>query len=215
MLHNMGVTAKQVIFNSRNRLPINTRNRQCVMSKKPTQWNEVAGRYERFHSDVEREEYRKMFLERMQRVHGKNHLLNDPNQQRAMLANRRISGTYNFQDGTAKTYTGKEELAALEYLDGVLNWPEYDIQCPAPQNIYYKDRNGRDHFYIPDIWIESLNLIIEIKGEEHNGYRARDIHIEQTKDDVLKTSSYNYFKVEDRNYEDLLDYITRLRNELK
>ena len=210
-LHNMGVTAKQTVFNLRNRLPINQRTRKCVMSGKPTAWNETAGRYERFHSDLERESYREQFKQRMLAVHGKTHLLNDPNQQRLMLSNRRISDNYTFKDGSIKNYTGKEELSALEFLDHAMDWPGIDIQCPAPQNIYYKDTNGVERFYIPDIWIESLNLIIEVKGEEHNGYRNRDIHIEHIKDDVLKTSSYNYFKVEARNYEDLLEYIERLK----
>ena len=209
-LKNMGVTAKQVVFNNRNRLPLDTRTRECVISKKPTAWNERAGRYERFHSDVERKQYREIFKQRMLARHGKVHLLDRPEQQRTMLANRRISGQYTFKDGSVKTYTGKEELSALEFLDTGMDWQGIDVQCPAPQNIYYKDANGKDHFYIPDIWIESLNLIIEIKGEEHNGYRSRDMHIEQLKDSILRTSSYNYFKIEDRNYVELMEYIERL-----
>jgi hypothetical protein len=161
--------------------------------------------YNYFYGDGERETYRRMFLERMRRVHGKDHLLNDPEHQRRMLASRSISGTYTFQDGSTKTYTGKEELALLQFLDDALGWPGRDVQCPAPQNFEYADEQGQRRFYIPDAWIESLNLIVEVKGEMHNGYRSRDIDIERTKDAVLATSGYAYVKVEDRDYGDLLD----------
>jgi hypothetical protein len=200
-----GVTAKQAVFNARNRLPIETKSGKSVISGKSTEWNERAGRYERFADDGERELYRRTFLERMRRVHGKDHLLNDPSQQRLMLASRSISGTYTFKDGSAKTYTGKEELALLQFLDDALGWPGRDVQCPAPQNFEYTDESGQKRFYIPDAWIESLNLIVEIKGEMHNGYRSRDIDVEHTKDAVLATSGYAYVKVEARDYGDLLD----------
>ena len=92
-----------------------------------------------------------------------------------------------------------------DFLDDALGWPGSDVHCPAPQNFRYKDQSGRERFYIPDVYIESLNLIIEVKGEMHNGYRSRDIEIERTKDTVLETSGYAYVKLEDRSYADLLD----------
>jgi hypothetical protein len=200
-----GVTARQAVFNARNRMDVFTKNGRSVISGKPTEWNERAGRYERFADDGERETYRKIFLERMRRVHGKDHLLDDPDQQRKMLASRSISGTYKFKDGSLKTYTGQEELALLKFLDDALGWPGADVQCPAPQNFEYVDDQGKRRFYIPDAWIESLNLIVEVKGELHNGYRSRDIDIERTKDEVLETSGYTYVKVEAQDYGDLLD----------
>jgi very-short-patch-repair endonuclease len=80
-----------------------------------------------------------------------------------------------------------------------------DIQCPAPQNFQYVDDAGKRRFYIPDAYIESLNLIVEVKGELHNGYRSRDIEIERTKDAILGTSVYAYIKVEAQDYGDLMD----------
>ena len=210
-----GVTARQAVFNARNRMDVFTKNGRSVISGKATAWNERAGRYERFADDGERETYRKMFLDRMRRVHGKDHLLDDPNQQRKMLASRSISGTYKFQDGSLKTYTGQEELALLKFLDDALSWPGADIQCPAPQNFEYTDDEGKKRFYIPDAWIESLNLIIEVKGELHNGYRSRDIEIERTKDEVLATSGYTYVKVEARDYGDLLDAMAEAKRRVE
>ena len=201
----LGVTAQQAVFNARNRMPIGNKTGRSVISGKPTEWNERAGRYQRFVDENERMQYRKIFLERMRRVHGKDHLLDDPDQQRKMLASRSISGQYKFKDGSQKTYTGQEELALLHFLDDALGWPGSDVYCPAPQNFRYKDQSGRERFYIPDVYIESLNLIIEVKGEMHNGYRSRDIEIERTKDTVLETSGYAYVKLEDRSYADLLD----------
>jgi protease II len=209
-LDKLNVTAKQVMFNYRNRLPLNTTNGKSVISGKPTNWNEKAGCYQRFSDDNERATYRQMFVERMQKVHGKTHLLNDPDQQRMMLANRSISGTYIFPDNTSKTYTGQEELALLKFFNEVLEWPGADLHMPAPMNFFYTDSNGKDRFYIPDMWIESLNLIIEVKGELHS-YRIRDLHIEHAKDKVLETSGYNYVKVEDRDYGDLMDTLAMLK----
>ena len=210
-LKTLNVTARQAIFNSRNRLQLGTQKGRSVISGKPTDWNEQAGRYQRFANEGERAQYRKIFLERMQKVHGKDHLLDSPDQQRLMLANRSISGKYTFPDNTVKTYTGEEEKALLMFLNDALNWPGQDIHCPAPQNFHYKDPTGRERFYIPDLYIESLNLIVEVKGAMHNGYRTRDIDIERTKDDVLATSGYAYVKVEDRSYFDLMDAIARVK----
>ena len=210
-LEALGVTARQAIFNGRNRLSIGTQTGRSVISGKPTAWNEKAGRYQRFANDGERAEYRRIFLERMRRVHGKDHLLDDPDRQRLMLASRSISGVYEFRDGSKKTYTGQEELALLKFLDDALGWPGTDVHCPAPQNFEYTDQAGRKRFYIPDVYIESVNLIVEVKGEMHNGYRSRDIDIERTKDSVLETSGYAYVKTEDRDYGDLMDALAAAR----
>ena len=205
------ITARQAVFNARNRMPITTTSGRSVISGKPTEWNERAGRYERFADDGERKVYRQMFIERMQRVHGREHLLDDPDQQRKMLAARSISGSYKFADGSVKTYTGQEELALLRFLDEALGWPGADIQCPAPQNFEYTDEQGKRRWYIPDCYIESVNMIIEVKGEFYNGYRRRDFDIERAKDDILQTSGYTYVKVEDRDYGDLLDAMARAK----
>lgn len=214
-LDKFGVSARQLMFNARNRLPLGTKKGKSVMSGRDTDWNEKAGRYERFASEQERQQYRQMFLDRMRRVHGKDHLLDDPDQQRIMLASRSISGKYSFADGTEKTYTGQEELALLKFLDEALGWPGQDVHCPAPQNFQYQDDNGRTRFYIPDCYLESLNLIIEVKGELHPGYRSRDIAIEHAKDAVLETSGYAYVKTEDRDYGDLMDKLAQIKLQLE
>jgi len=211
-LESLGVSAKQACFNYRNRYPLGQKTGKSVLTGKPTAWNERAGRYERFCDEAEVDRYRQTFLERMRRVHGKDHLLNDPTQQRKMLANRRISGTYTFKtDSVSRTYTGQEELAFLQFMDDALSWPGADVH-EAPQVFEYADADGKTRQYLPDFWIESLNLIVEIKGEQHSGlgWRTRDADLERRKDEVLGTSGYGYCKVEDRDYGTLLDAMVRV-----
>lgn len=215
LLKKWNITPLQLMFNAKNRLPLNTSSGKSVISGKPTLWNETARRYERFASDGERQTYRQIFLDRMRRVHGKDHLLDDPEHQRRMLASRSISGTYVFENGGyTKTYTGQEELTMLKFLDTTLQWPGYDIHCPAPQNFEYVGEDGKKHVYLPDIYIESLNLIIEVKGPaEHGGWKQRMLEIERRKDEVLGTSGYAYVKVEDQDYGDLIEKLAALKFE--
>ena len=58
-----------------------------------------------------REEYKKNMI----RVKGTYNILNDPEQQQKMLANRKISGKYRYSDGTMFTYTGSYEKKLLEF----------------------------------------------------------------------------------------------------
>ena len=84
------------------------RNGNCVMCKQPTSWNMNTNKYNRFCGNPRcKEEYVKIMKSRMIAKYGKAHLLNDPNKQREMLANRSISGTYEWSDGKhTTTYTG-------------------------------------------------------------------------------------------------------------
>ena len=124
----------------------------CVMCKKPTTWNMNTGKYNRFCGDPKcKDEYVKIMKGRMVAKYGKTHLLNDPNKQREMLANRSISGTYEWSDGKHEsTYTGSYELDFLKTLDGFFNWDPEDISMPSPHTYTYK-YNGEDKFYIPDV----------------------------------------------------------------
>ena len=134
----------------------------CVMCKKPTGWNERTNKYHRFCDNPKcKEKYREIFKERMIGKHGKVTLLDDPEQQKKMLANRRISGTYDM-NGKELGYTGSYELDYLKMLDNLLDWDENDIMSPSPHTYWY-EYEGTRHFYIPDFYIPSLNLEVEIK----------------------------------------------------
>jgi len=83
----------QVYFNWKNKYKLTKGNGISVISGKPTNFNEITERYERFLPE-EKEAYRKLFLDRMKKVYGKETLLGDIEQQKKMLANRSISGRY-------------------------------------------------------------------------------------------------------------------------
>lgn len=200
----------QFYFNWRNKKKEN--HGRSIVSGKPTPWNEELERYEKFANEEERQQYRQMFVERMQKKYGKDHLLDDPDMQKRMLQNRRISGEYTFKDGTKFTYTGSYEKDFLEVLDQVFGWPGRDIMLPAPQIIEYKDpETNRVRFYIPDAFIASLNLIIEIKSEENKHYRQRDLHKEKAKDAAVKKTKFNYIKISDKDYVGFVKYLKEIR----
>jgi hypothetical protein len=210
------ITPAQLYFNMRNRYPLNMAYGRSVISRKATAFNDTTERYERFHDEKEREEYRKRFIARMKKKYGKEHLLDDPDHQKFMLASRGISGEYLWRDKKTKTpYTGSYEKDFLEFLDNYLEWDEpTDVMGPAPMIFDYKDKEGKPRFYIPDYYITSLNLIIEIKASDNKHYRERDIEDEHRKDEVLeKQNKYNYMKILDKDYTKFLQHLEKIKEE--
>lgn len=210
------ITPAQLYFNKKNRYPLNMAYGRSVIDRKPTKFNNTTERYERFSTDKEREEYRQTFLKRMRDKYGKEHLLNDPDQQKFMLASRGISGEYLWSDKKTKiSYTGSYEKDFIEFLDINLNWKNPgDIMSPAPMIFDYIDKEGKTRFYIPDFYITSLNLIIEIKASDNTHYRERDLDDEKQKDEVLlKQKKYNYMKIFDKDYSDFLIYLNKIKEE--
>lgn len=205
-----GLPAAQIFFNFRNHYALTKGFGKSVISGKPTQFNLTTERYERFANDEEKQQYRELFRKNMIRRYGKDTLLNDPDQQKTMLANRKISGTFEWDDGTKTTYTGSYEKAFLEYLNFTYNWDKpSDVIAPAPMIIDYTDSTGKVRFHIPDFYIQSLNLIINIKSSTNMGYRLRDIEDEKLEDAAIKKTSYNYIKIYDNDFKvfnKVLDY---------
>jgi very-short-patch-repair endonuclease len=70
----------------------------------------------------------------------------------------------------------------------------------------FKDK---EHYYIPDFFIPTLNLVIEIKSSTNNHYRLRDIEQEKEKDRVLEKSKYNYIKIFDKDYSEFLEKLIK------
>lgn len=211
-----GLPPQQVFFNYKNRYPLTKRFGKSVISGKPTKFNLQTGRYERFANEEEKEKYRAYFLTNMRRVYGKDTLLTEPDQQKKMLANRHISGTYLWSDGKHEfTYTGSYEKKFLEFLDVELGWenPE-DIFAPAPMIFKYKRPDGSEHFHIPDFYIGSINLIVSIKATDNNHYRLRDIEIERAQDEAIKRSKFNYLKITDNNFDQFIDFIEKEKRKI-
>lgn len=195
----------------------------CMVCKKPTPWNESTGRYDRFCTNPKcKDKYREIFKKRMINKYGKVMLLDDPNVQRKMLANRKISGVYTFEDGTKVSYVGSYEKDFLNMLDTFMHVHGSDIMGPSPHTYRYDYKNNKDKehegekFYIPDFFIPSLNLEIEIKDTTTTHHKFIDVDQvkEAQKDEVMKNiKGIRYFKVTNKNYADFFDYILSLKEE--
>lgn len=174
----------------------------CVMCHKETGWNEVTHKYNRFCTNPAcKEKYIKEFRQRMIGKYGKITLLNDPEHQKKMLAHRSISDIYTWRNNPRykNTYTGTYELSFLQFLDDLGFDPE-DVISPSPHTYYY-EYEGNRKFYIPDFFITSLNLEVEIKDggdnpNNHHKIQNVDKMKEQLKDNVLKSNTvFNYIKI--------------------
>lgn len=182
----------------------------CVMCKRPTEWNEATNKYKRFCNDPKcKAKYNDIFNKRMIGKYGKVHLLNDPKVQQKMLENRKISGRYSWSDGSGdKPYTGTYEHKFLEYCDLVLDLPFDDVMTPCPFIFCYTidgstptkpkyfteeeydclpdtvkiDIANTYLLYRPDAYIPSINLIVEIK---HGGDNP-NMHTKIQTVDVVK-----------------------------
>lgn len=187
----------------------------CVMCKSPTDWNEKTGKYHRFCDNPKcKEEYIRIFRQRMMDKYGKVHLLDDAERQRIMLARRKISKIYHWSDRVhVSRVIGSYEYDFINFLDVVLSFDPEDIITPSPHNYFYTYENKR-HFYFPDVYIPSLNLEIEIKdgGDNPNMHpkiQAVDKEKERLKDKVMSSPSIpmNYLKVTNKNHMMFIRYL--------
>ena len=195
---------------------------KCVVCKKETKWNEATKKYERFCENPKcKEIYREEFKKRMIKKYGKVNLLNDPEQQRKMLANRKISGLYTFRNGKQIAYVGSYENDFLFMLDRFLYFDPNDIMMPSPHTYEYEYKNPEDklhegkHFYIPDAYIPSLNLEIEIKqnSNKHPKILKIDKIKEEQKDDVMNSiPDIKYIKIVEKDYTNFFNLIENLSN---
>lgn len=199
-----GLTPAHCYFNIRNKKD----HGSCIICKKETEFNEATEKYERLCSDACRKKYRQLYKERMEKA-GKDpdKFLNDPEQQKKMLERRKISGTYVWADGSKTKYNSSYEKDFIEFMETF--FPDFkpsDLMAPAPQ-IFEYTFEGKQHFYIPDFYITSLDLIIEIKAGDNKHYRERDLGKEEAKDSVVGKSNHNYIKILDKEYDEFYNLI--------
>jgi len=207
-----GLPAQQIYFNWKNRYELTKNSGKCVMTGRPTKFNVLTNRYERFADKKAREMYREYFRKNMIQKFGKDTILDEPNQQKIMLANRSISGEYEWTSGEKTKYTGSYEKDFLEFLDVYVGWENPgDIMSPAPMTFPYQ-YNEKQHFHIPDFYITSLNLIINIKSSDNKHYRLRDIEVEKLQDAAIKASKFNYIKLYDKDFNKLMNVVEDLKN---
>mgnify|MGYP003592164124 CR=1 FL=1 len=210
-----GVTTKQYLFNRRNHKSFQI----CVICKKnKTKWNEEAGRYNRFCSEECKAKAAKIAEDNLKKKTGKtrSERLKDPETQKEMMNNRSISGEYTFINKVTKLhYVGSYELDFLKFYDVILKGDPLDLmECPFTFDYIYENEK---HVYIPDFYIATLNLIIEIKdGKESNQTNQAIIDSSQVKEKfkdqaVIDSGKFNFIKIRDKNYDDFINAIAILK----
>lgn len=210
-------SATRYVFNYVNRKPVDYCGK-CTECGSPTKWREDVARYARqCDRPACKESYLKKFESNMIRMKGVSRISSTPEGQEKMLANRKISGTYKFQNGKEKTYTGSYELNTLKFMDQVMNINPDDIMCPGPVLEY--EYKGQRHFYISDFYYIPYNLIIEVKdgGKNPNRrnmpeYREKQIAKEKY---IIKNTDYAYLRLTDNDLSQLLSVFMDLKMQLK
>ena len=205
-----GFTAARVVYDHLNK----TTGTMCQSCGKPTEWNEDKWAYDKIHPTekcikIARSKaiknYKKAF-------NGKITKLDEPEHQAKMLANRSISGEYEFSDGEKLTYTGSYEKRFLEFCDEILhlvaNVDIFNIDGTDGKLIVKYVYDGKERFWIPDYYIKPFNLLIDIKDGGNNknnrdmkDYRAKQIAKE---DAVKKQGKFNYLRLTDNQFGQLL-----------
>lgn len=192
----------------------------CRVCKKPTSWNYKAQRYDTLCSNPKckeamREEYKKNML----RVRGTYNILNDPQQQEKMLANRSISGKYKFRDGGIVTYTASYEKKFVEFIDNVMEISSKDILMPGPTIEYWY--KGEKHFYITDCLYIPFNAIIEIKDGGNNpnnkstpGMIASREKTVQKEKIITDRGEYNYIRLTNNEFTQLIEFFMEIKEKM-
>ena len=186
----------------------------CVICKNETDFNEVSMKYSRFcNNPVCKQKYKEERDDRMIKKYGKVYLLDDPEMQKKMQAGRRIAGVYNWSDMKTKIpYLSSYELDFLKFLDLELHWPVSDIIAPSPHTYSY-EYEGKSHYYMPDFFIPSMNMEVEIKSSE----RMKNQNIESKEKEIEKNklmqscyNLFNYILILDKNYSRFIELIKDL-----
>lgn len=190
----------------------------CVQCKSDTEWSEATQKYNRYCNNPKcKQAYVKLAKSRMVGKHGVEHMLNDPEIQKKMMAGRKISGRYTFSDGSGSVpYVASYEKEFLMMLDKFMKFSASDIIAPSPNTYYYKYED-KMHFYIPDFYIPNLNLEIEVKQNTstHPKILAVDKIKEKLKDEVmLSNPKINYIKIVDKDYTTFFEYLINLRESM-
>lgn len=203
-------TPTQIVFNSINKKTHGT----CVVCKKPTKWNEKAGRYDRLCENPKcREKLRQDFKTNSLSKHGTYNFTADPKFQEKMLKGRKISSTYKFTDGGKVDYVGSYEKKFLEFVDKVMEIDSKDIIGPGP--IIEYEYNGEIHHWITDFYYVPGNLVLDIKdgGKNPNtrpmeSYREKQVAKEAS---IKRMKKYNYLRLTDNNFGQFLEVLADLK----
>lgn len=209
-------SAARLVYNQINKVD----HGKCRVCGRETSWNEKAGRYDVLCGDPKcKEKLREDYKRNMLRVRGTYNILNNPEQQKIMLANRRISGTYKFADGGLIQYTGSYEKKCLEFMDVVMQIPSKDILSPGPTMEY--EFGGEKHIYIPDFYYIPYNLIIEVKDGGTNPNSKTSESMKASRQKTLEKEKiitnqgiYNYIRLTDNDFAQLIEVFMDIKEKL-
>lgn len=196
---------------------------RCVVCGNDTEWDETTWKYRRLCSNPKcRKQLSDTANKNMIRKYGKVHLLDDPEMQRKMIYSKRNSGNYIFEGDKTRTehlYDSNPSRKFLEMLDVFLGIDPKDVISPSPHNYEY-EYDGSRHIYIPDHYIVSLNLEVEIKESldnpnKHPKIQSVDKVKETIKDEVMASiDSVNYIKINGENYSNFFTYLSKVKNDM-
>lgn len=183
---------------------------KCTICNQPVKFNLATKRYNRFDKPECVEKYKNEFKQRMNKIHGRDYYTQDTNALKDMLNKRKLTTVYHYKDYQYNV-TGKYEQDFLDFMFYILKCsPEDLMECPftIPYNYDGKERN-----YIPDFYIPSLNLVVEIKSSL-SAYAERDMHMEEAKrlagEEYMKKKHGYYFYLVDKNYKEFLTYLNHI-----
>lgn len=178
---------------------------KCQICGAPTKWNSKKQRYEilceplsikRLFVDPLRtlrtyfknkgnscnEVMRKQFIENATKKDGIFNYAADPEYQKKMLANRKISKVVDFK-GKEFTVVGSYEELFLKNLSPLV-WSSNDLQAPGPE-ISWIDDKGNKRLHISDFFLPNYNCVVSIKdgGKDKNNHPSM---VARRKDDAYK-----------------------------
>ena len=184
-----------------------------MCKKNPVKFNSETLKYARLCDNPEcKEAYVKLMKDRMVKVYGQEHLLNDADMQRKMIYNHPNARDFIWDESHKFRIIGTYEEDFLRMLRSI-GWSPNDVIAPSPNNYWYKWKDGTLHLYMPDFYIPSLALEVEIKESDNKHPRMEHSReIEYLKDARMhaeeKKTNIHYIKIVDKNYTDFMqDYV--------
>ena len=138
-----------------------------------------------------------------------------------MIYSKKNSGKYEWSSEEGEKcenlYDSQVSKSFLEMLDVFLNFDPRDVFSPSPNTYPYK-YEGKVHQYIPDHYIASLNLEVEIKEPKdnqnmHPKIQAVDKVKEKIKDETMaKRSDVYYIKINGNDYSEFFSLLKYLKD---
>lgn len=204
-----GVSVKRYIFNRKYKKTKGS----CVIDKKETRWDEDKGRYERYCSDRCKRVAREQFRKNAKRKLGTDNPAATPEHQINAIKGRGYSGEYTFTDGGIIGYSSSYEMDFLRFVDNELDIRSMEVdQCEIIFDIFF---DNKKHFHIPDFYLPSYKLIVNIKTfQNNNSHIQGEGKMRQMLADksIIDSDLYNYILILDKEYSSFVNMMKILKD---